>query len=99
MSFARPLVLLAALACLAYCAQAMVPLPQQFTYGQKTITLSHAASFTTSSRSALLNRAISRIQRDIFIFPSTAWATDYKIVIQTQSDDENLQLGVGTPPP
>ena len=98
MSVTRVLVLLSVLACVAYFANAMVPLPQKFTYGQKTIDLSPGASWTTSSKSSVLSNAISRIRSNIFIFPSTNRPTNYQITVETQSDDENLQFGVGTSP-
>lgn len=98
MSMTRALVLLSVLACTAYIANAMVPLPQKFTYGQNTVTLSRAASWSTLSKSEVLNNAIARIRGNIFLFPSTSWPTNYQVTVETQSDDENLQFGVGASP-
>lgn len=95
MAVSRALAAVVVIATIAYCANAMVPLPKKFTYGSQTATLSRVATFHTDSASGILQRAVSRIQSDIFIFPSPSWPTTYTVSVSTASDDENLQFGVG----
>jgi hypothetical protein len=91
----RVLLLALLVAVALYYVEAMVPLPQHFTYGSEVVHLSSATPFRSSSQSSILQTALSRMHGQIFMFNSIPYPTSYQLDVSVKSDDENLQFGVG----
>ena len=91
----RAIFMLVAVACVVLSAKAMLPLPREFTYGQGVASLSGSMVFHSSSQSAILQAALSRIHSQIFIFKAPFSASTYHMNVTVKSDSEKLEYGVG----
>lgn len=94
----RAIFLIVVVACVVLSAKAMLPLPREFTYGQGVASLSGSMVFYSSSQSAILQAALSRIHSQIFIFKAPFSASTYHMNVTVKSDSEKLEYGVGAFP-